>query len=114
MSSTTDIIKKMVLLRDEVKQSLDKLMTNNPRLNRYYDVRITFFSKSFKVMDSVILYLINAHKYLTSNRWWTETTKQYQLNPRLTPSLIFLFYIKSVSIAADLELILILLSHFQE
>lgn len=93
--STTELINKMVHLRHEFKKSLDDVLATYPYINVQKDARITFFSKSFTVMDSVILCLICADKYMPNISWWTRTAKPYGLKapePEFRPAMLMGFH----------------------
>ncbi|PWU80035.1 MAG: hypothetical protein DLM72_14440 [Candidatus Nitrosopolaris wilkensis] len=76
-----ELILKMSRLRSNFYDAVSSLREDYPGLNPKKDVRITFFTKSFSVMDSVILCFIFSDKYLTNDRWWSTIAKQYTLNP---------------------------------
>src|SRR5829696_4503221 len=49
------------------------------------DARITFFKHLANVVDSTILFLVVAHKYLGDENWWKDTQKEYVLAARPIP-----------------------------
>ena len=49
------------------------------------DARITFFKHMANVVDSTILFLVVAHKYLGDESWWKDIQKEYVLSLRPVP-----------------------------
>jgi hypothetical protein len=49
------------------------------------DARVTFFKHLVNVIDSTIVSLLVAHKYMGDENWWNEVQKEYSLFARPIP-----------------------------
>jgi hypothetical protein len=74
-------IKKSIILRQTFFDTCNQVIRDYPNINPKKDARVTFFTKSFAVLDSVTLCSIFGDNYLIKNRWWTTITRKYSLMP---------------------------------
>src|SRR6266487_1840180 len=76
-----ELIKKSIILRQTFFDTCNQVIRDYPNINPKKDARVTFFTKSFAVLDSVTLCFIFGDSYLIKNRWWTTMTRKYSLMP---------------------------------
>jgi hypothetical protein len=74
-----ELIGKSVRLRRSLFEACEQVIANYPWINQKKDARITFFSKSFAVLDSTTLCFIFGDSYLIRSSWWTSMAKKYSL-----------------------------------
>lgn len=77
----TDLITSLTKLRTDFFAKLQETIRKYPKIKIDRDGRITFFSKSIVVIDSVTLCFIFADRHLSKNKWWTTSASSYHLNP---------------------------------
>jgi hypothetical protein len=86
-----ELIKKSIILRQTFFDTWNQVIRDYPNINSKKDARVTFFTKSFAVLDSVTLCSIFGDSYLIKNRWWTTITRKYSLMS-ICPYWLFPFY----------------------
>jgi len=67
------------LLRESLTTTDNLLFIQQLKQN---DARVTFFKHVNTVLDSAILSLVLAHRYLGNENWWIETDSLYKLSKR--------------------------------
>jgi hypothetical protein len=64
------------------------------------DARVTFFKHLVNVIDSTILFLTVAHKYLGDEKWWKTIQQEYNLSRRpITFDREFDYYDQQITIS---------------
>lgn len=77
----TDLIINLTNIRTNFFTTVQESRKKYPKIRKETDGRITFFSKSIVVIDSVTMCLIFADRHLSRNKWWTTSGHLYNLNP---------------------------------
>jgi hypothetical protein len=75
-----DLISSLINTRTDFFTGLQETRKNYPKIKKEKDARITFFSKSIVIIDSVTLCFIFADRHLSNNRWWVTSANMYHLN----------------------------------
>ena len=75
-----DLINNLTNMRTDFFASLQETRNKYPKMRKENDSRITFFSKSIVVIDSVTMCFIFADRHLSDNKWWTASAHLYNLN----------------------------------
>lgn len=75
----SELISRSIELRSSFFKTCKQVINDYPWFNQKKDARITFFTKSFAVLDSITLCFIFGDKYLGKNPWWISIAKQYSL-----------------------------------
>jgi hypothetical protein len=79
-----------IALINELESLLSECFDTIANLTTYQqikenDARVTFFKHLVNVIDSTIVSLLVAHKYLGDENWWKEIQKEYNLSARRIP-----------------------------
>ncbi len=81
VQTCADLITNLTMMRTDFFAKLNETERKYPNIRVEKDCRITFFSKSPVVIDSVTLCFIFAGRHLSNNRWWTTSAQSYNLKP---------------------------------
>lgn len=76
-----DLINNLTNMRTNYFANLVDIIKKYPKIKKEKDGRVTFFSKSIVVIDSVTMCCIFADRHLSNNKWWTTSARLYNLNP---------------------------------
>jgi hypothetical protein len=76
-----DLISNLINMRTDFFANLQEIIKKYPKIRKEKDGRVTFFSKSIIVIDSVTMCCIFAERHLSNNKWWTTSASLYSLNP---------------------------------
>jgi hypothetical protein len=83
MTNRTALINELESLLIECFNTIANLTTYQQIKEN--DARVTFFKHLVNVIDSTIVSLLVAHKYLGDENWWKEIQKEYNLSARRIP-----------------------------
>jgi hypothetical protein len=75
------LINNITNMRTDFFAMLQETVIKYPKISKEKDVRVTFFSKSIVVIDSVTMCCIFADRHLSNSRWWITSAQLYNLNP---------------------------------
>jgi hypothetical protein len=80
MTNRIALINDLESLLSECFNTISNLMTYQQIKEN--DARVTFFKHLVNVIDSTIVSLLVAHKYMGDENWWKEVQKEYNLTAR--------------------------------
>ena len=75
-----DLINNLTNMRTNYFANLVDIIKKYPKVRKENNGRVTFYSKSIVVIDSVTMYCISADRHLLDNKWWTTSAQLYDLN----------------------------------